>query len=243
MLVKPAAAVAIAVTAAGVAGAGVGVAATRTPPTYRACSTSKHVLTLATAKGRCAKGTHPVNLSTQGPAGPPGATGPQGLPGATGTTGPKGDTGPAGNPNTTAFDSGVQAPTSGPIYLDVATVGGLTLQMACEGVAATGATFADLRFNSIAVNASGFATVTDSSYGGGMLTTTPALISVVAATASPYFARPGSDSTAGHGGLAVADVHMKIDTGPIVDVRVQITALPTLGGCRTTGEVIQGPAS
>jgi hypothetical protein len=44
-------------------------------------------LSLATAKGKCAKGEKKLTIAKEGPVGPVGATGPQGVPGAPGGTG------------------------------------------------------------------------------------------------------------------------------------------------------------
>jgi hypothetical protein len=66
--------------------------ATTPAKSFKACSSSKDVLALANAKGKCKSGFTKVTLSARGPKGA------QGLPGAPGAPGGKGDKGDQGDP-------------------------------------------------------------------------------------------------------------------------------------------------
>jgi hypothetical protein len=63
---------------------GVAAGVAKSPPSFKACATSKGVLELATTKGKCARGSTAVRLDAVGPRG------------SQGPKGPKGDTGPTG---------------------------------------------------------------------------------------------------------------------------------------------------
>jgi hypothetical protein len=74
-----------------------GVAVAASPSTaYKACSTKKHVLALASSKGKCHAGSTKVTIGARGPKGAPGAAGTQGVQGDQGDQGVQGDQGPAG---------------------------------------------------------------------------------------------------------------------------------------------------
>ena len=239
--------VGLAVAAAAVGGTGIGVAATKAPPTFKACATKANVLVLQKS-GKCPKGTHGVKVGAQGPQGSqgpqglPGAKGDTGAKGATGNTGPKGDTGSAGNPNTKALSYGTTATDASIVEYDVATIGGVTLQMACHGTA--GSTTEEARFNSATVDANGLAGVTYSFNGGGGTNVggVPAVISETHNLSSQPFAYAQSGSAGPTFGFAFATLHVQLSTGQTLDGDIAMVA-PSGGiGCTMNGQLTLGPA-
>ncbi|HEX7739084.1 MAG TPA: collagen-like protein [Marmoricola sp.] len=102
----------------GVVGAFSVSAAATTAPTFTACTTTAHVLTLI-KNGKCASGQTKVTLDAKGPVGATGAKGlagpkgPVGATGAKGATGPKGATGATGAQGPAATQSVAYDITSG----------------------------------------------------------------------------------------------------------------------------------
>jgi len=237
-LPSSAATVTLAVAAAVIAGTGVGVAAAKAPPAFKACANKKNVLVLATSKGACAKGTHAVTLSARGPVGPAGPRGTTGATGATGTTGAKGDTGPAGNPNTKAFAFSHALEASDEEH-DVATIGGLTLQMSCYGTAS--ATSEEVRFHSATVDVGGYVAFVGAQNGGSG-TAGPITLSETHGVDSNPIAFAQSNGSPFGNGTSILVLHGVLSTGPTVDGTIAMTALAAGGGCSISGQLTLGPA-
>jgi hypothetical protein len=98
---------------------GVAVATTKSSAAVKACATSKGTLTLRSAKGKCAKGSHAVTIAKQGPRGAAGKAG------KTGARGP----GAASSVATAA------SPTSGEIEGATVPISGTTLTLHTECLA------------------------------------------------------------------------------------------------------------
>jgi hypothetical protein len=85
------------VIAAGLVGTVLTGAALAASPSsaYKACSNNKHVLALASHKGKCHAGFAKVTVGARGPKGAQGEPGPQGVQGVQGDQGIQGPAGPA----------------------------------------------------------------------------------------------------------------------------------------------------
>jgi len=230
----------VAFGAVAVAGTGIGAAVTTTPA-YKACATKKNVLTLATPKGGCAKGSRAVKLNAQGPQGIQGPAGTPGVKGPKGDTGAKGDTGPAGNPNAVALTYREDTIADG--WTTIGTLGNVSLEASCTDGGSGKATLAVRIQASVAVSATSAAT--EVQLAG---TPTQQLYRVAASGGSPsstILSVTGAPAI-GFLGSGLATVQATVSGGPnltaVLRANADVTKTATPVVCSVDGTLTQEPA-